>query len=130
MPLPLAQNPRDTLIQEMIPAHLRQLLTHTEQHQKHLLPQLSDLCRALHIGLTNSPHREQLWKGAWTTNLIASFADTTRANTRNNSWRSPMAIALLTKTLKSSGATTTTFVLNACKLRHRATFQTHQTICS
>jgi hypothetical protein len=100
-PCPALKEPRDTLIQETIPAHLRQILTHTEQHQEHLLPQLSDLCRALRTGLTNSLHREYLWKGAWTTNLIASLADTARANTRNNPWRSPMATALLTKTLRS-----------------------------
>ena len=56
------------LIHETVSAHLRQLLTHTEQHQKRLLPQLTDLCRALRTGLTNSPHRELLWKGAWSTN--------------------------------------------------------------
>jgi hypothetical protein len=63
-PCPALKEARDTLIQETIPAHLRQLLTHTEQHQEHLLPQLSDLCRALRTGLTNSPHCELLWKGA------------------------------------------------------------------
>ena len=114
----------------MIPAHLRQILNHTELHQEHLLPQLSDLCRALRTGLTNSPHRELLWKGAWTTNLIATFEDTARANTWNNPWRSSLAISLVTKTLKSNGAITTTFVLNAWKLRRRAAFQIHQKICS
>ena len=96
------------------------------KHQEHLLPQLTDLCRALRTGLTNSPHRELLWKGAWTTNLIASFEDTARANTRNNPWRSPLAISLLTKALKSYGTITTTFVLNAWKLRRRAAFQIHK----
>jgi hypothetical protein len=129
-PCPALKEPRDTLIQETVPAHLHQLLTHTEQHQEHLLPQLSDLCRALRTGLTNSPHRELLWKGAWTTNLIASFADTARANTRINPWRSPQAIALLTKTLKNFGVITTAFVLQAWKLRRRAAFQIHQKICN
>ena len=112
-PCPALKEPRDTLIQETIPAHLRQNLTHIEQHQEHLLPQLTDLCRALRTGLTNSPHRGLLWKGAWTTNLIASFDDTARANTRTNPWRSLLATSLLTKTLQSYGAITTTFVLNA-----------------
>ena len=107
----------------------RSLLTHTEKQQEHLLPQLTDLCRALRTGLINSPHRELLWKGAWTTNLIASFEDTARANTRDNPWRTPMASSLLTKTLQNFG-TITTFVLNAWKLRRRAAFQIHQKICS
>ena len=125
-PCPALKEPRDTLIHETIPAHLRQLLAHTEQHQEHLFPQLADLCRALRIGLTNSPHREHRWKGAWTTNLIASFADTARANTRINPWHSPTAIALLTKTLKTYGSITKTYVVNAWKLRWRAAFQIHQ----
>ena len=69
-PCPTLKEPRDTFIQETIPTHLRYILTHTEQHQAHLLPQLSDLCQALRTGLTNSPHREYLWKGAWTTNQL------------------------------------------------------------
>jgi hypothetical protein len=32
-PCPALKEPRDTLIQETVPAHLRQLLTHTEQQQ-------------------------------------------------------------------------------------------------
>ena len=116
-PCPALKEPRDMLIQETIPAHLRRILTHTEKHQEHLLPQLTDLCRALRTGLTNRPHRELLWKGAWTTNLIASFEDTARANTRNNPWRSSLASSLLIKTLKSYGTITTNFVLNAWKLR-------------
>ena len=95
-PCPALKKPRVTLIHETIPTHLRQILTHTEQHQEHLLPQLSDLCRALRTGLTNSSHREHLWKGAWTTNLIAFLADTVRAKTRVNPWRSPLATALPT----------------------------------
>ena len=122
MPLPSSQGTQDTLLNETIPAHLRQLLAHTEQQQEHLLPQLTDLCRALRTGLCNSPQRELLWKGAWTSNLIASFADTARATTRNNPWRSPIAIALLVKTLKNYGAITTNYVLNAWKIRRRAAF--------
>ena len=60
MPCPALKELRDTLIQETIPAHLRQILTHTEKHQEHLLPQLNDLCRALRTGLINNPHRELL----------------------------------------------------------------------
>ena len=127
-PCPALKEPRDTLLHETIPAHLRQLLVYTEKQQERLLPQLSDLCRALRTGLSNSPHRELLWKGAWTTNLIASLADTARANTRNNPWRSPTAIALLVKTLKNFGALTTNYVLNASKIRRRAAFQIHQKI--
>ena len=67
-------------------------------------------------------------KGAWTSNLIASFADTARANTRNNPWRSPTAIALLVKTLKNYGTITTTYVLNAWKIHRRAAFQIRQKI--
>jgi hypothetical protein len=60
-PCPALKEPRDTLLNETIPTHLRQLLAHTEQQQEHLLPQLTDLCRALRTGLSNSPHRELLW---------------------------------------------------------------------
>jgi hypothetical protein len=131
MPLPSPLRTQGHPAPRNNPSHLRQLLAHqTEKQQEHLLPQLSDLCRALRIGLTNSPHHKLLWKGAWTTNLIASFADTARANTRNNPWRSPMAIALFTKTLQSYGAITTTFVLEAWKLRRRAAFKIHQNTCS
>ena len=63
-PCPALKEPRDTLLNETIPAHLRQILAHTEQQQEHLLPQLTDLCRALRTGLSNSPHRELLWKEA------------------------------------------------------------------
>jgi hypothetical protein len=98
-PCPALKEPRDTLLHETILTHLHQLPAHTEQQQEYLLPQLSDLCRALRTGLTNSPHRELLWKGgAWMTNLIASLDDTARANTRINPWRSPTALALLVKT--------------------------------
>ena len=83
MPLPSPQKTQDTLLNETILAHLRQLLAHTEQQQEHLRPQLTDLCRALRTGLSNSPHRELLWKGVWTSNLITPFADTARATTRN-----------------------------------------------
>ena len=41
-----------------------------------------------------------------------------------------MASSLLVKTLKNFGIITTTFVLNAWKLRRRAAFQIHQKICS
>jgi hypothetical protein len=87
-PFPALKEPRNILLHETIPAHVRQLLTHTEKQQEHLLPQLSDLCRALRTGLSNSPHCELLWKEAWTTNLIASLADTAKTNTRINPWRS------------------------------------------
>ena len=64
-----------------------------------------------------------------TTNL-STLADTARANTRQNLWRSSAAISLLTKTLQGFGAITTTYVLNAWKLRRRAAFQIHQQICA
>ena len=47
-----------------------------------------------------------------------------------NPWRSSAALSLLTKTLQGFGAITTTFVLNAWKLRRRAAFQIHQQICA
>ena len=64
-----------------------------------------------------------------TTNL-STLADTARANTRQNLWRSFAAIFLLTKTLQGFGTITTTYVLNAWKLRWRAAFQIHQQICA
>ena len=44
--------------------------------------------------------------------------------------RSSAAISLLTKALQGFGAITTTYVLNAWKLRRRAAFQIHQQICA
>jgi hypothetical protein len=63
-PCPALKESRDTLLHETIPAHLRPLLDHTKNQQEHLLLQLSDLCRALCNGRSNSPHCELLRKGA------------------------------------------------------------------
>ena len=127
--------PRPKRLKGLTPGHCNTQLpprhsTTNPAKQQYLLPHLQDLCRALRTGLTNSPHREPLWKGTWTSPLISTLADTARANTRQNLWRSSAAISLLTKTLQGFGAITTTYVLNAWKLRRRAAFQIHQQICA
>ena len=127
-PCPALKYSRDSLLDTEIPNFLRDIQLQTQQKQPYLFPQLQDLCRALRTGLINSPHREPLWKGTWTSPLIITLADTARANTRQNPWRSSAALSLLTKTLQGFGAITTTYVLNAWKLRRRAAFQIHQQI--
>ena len=105
---------RDSILDTEIPNFLRDIQLLTQQNQPYLFPQLQDLCRALRTGLINSPHREPLWKGTWTSPLVNSLADTARANTRQNPWRSSRStLSLLTKTLQGFGAITTTYVLNA-----------------
>jgi hypothetical protein len=106
-----------TLLDDTIPNFLRSIQQKNKKKQPYLLPQLQDLYRALRTGLLNSPHREPLWKGTSTTNLIATLADTARANTRQNPWRSSAAISLLTKAIQGFGAITTNYVLNAWKLQ-------------
>jgi hypothetical protein len=79
-------------------------------------------------GLLHHLQREQLWKGAWTTDLITSLAYNARAHARSRPWQSLTAKAQLTTILKSIGALTTTYTLNAWKHRRRAAIQIHQQI--
>ena len=53
-PCPALKEIRDTLIHETVPAHLRQLLTHTEKHQERLLPPHNSQTSAEHYVLASS----------------------------------------------------------------------------
>ena len=92
-PCPVLKDSRDSILDTDIPNFLRDIQLLTQQKQPYLFPQLQDLCRALRTGLINSPHREPLWKGTWTSPLVNSLADTARANTRQNPWRSSAALS-------------------------------------
>jgi hypothetical protein len=127
-PCPALLQPRETLLQHTIPQLIRDTLATVGTQHPTILPQTQELCRAIQHSLLHHPQREQLWKGAWTTELITSLAYNARAHARSRPWQSPAAKAQLTTILKSIGTLTTAYTLNAWKHRRRAAIQIHQQI--
>ena len=122
------QEPRKTLLRHTIPQLIRDTLSSVERQHPEILPQLGELCRALKHGLLHHPQREHLWKAAWTQDLITSLAYNARAHARARPWQSNAAKTQLTNIIKSIGALTTTYTLNAWKHRRRAAIQIHHHI--
>ena len=127
-PCPALQEPRETLLRHTIPQLIQDTLNSVERQHPEILPQLSELCRALQHGLLHHPQREHLWKGAWTQTLITSLAYSARAHARGRPWQSNAAKTQLANIIKSIGSLTTTYTLNAWKHRRRAAIQIHHSI--